>query len=539
MTITQREDRSPWPWWQTLAVCAAGVLVLTIACCVLLEPRWETNDDIAMSMIAHGYGVGAHGSPNLIFSNVLWGHIVRALPNFGDVLGYSLASISLLVICATSVAYGLARHGSGAVIACAGLLLIFARPLLFQQFTINAGLLTVAAVLCWRLYALRGARLALAIGCVLFFTSWLVRRPEAQLVLLLALPLLPWHLLRKDRAAQGALLVLVLALMVVGQFDRHAYDGAEWQAFKALNPVRAAYTDFGAGRQAEVQAELIAKHGLSKNDIRLVSRWFFVDPRIADPVKLDAILRELPPPPADQGPMQSAMKGLAAIWNINLLPLLLAALLLTVLRPSWPLLLSWCVYLAAAFITGWMGRPGVLRVLVPLISLLAIAPLLVTPGSGWRRKAMTVVVIGAALGNVWQVLTESRAMYHTAQRVRKDLDTLSGHTFIAWGAGLPYEHLYPVVHTPAALRDLRLYGLGVFTLAPHSVAAEEERRGTGFIQRLLSAEGVPLISAKGVLPMLEVYCAEHHAGQLREVVAAKYGVLVVGRQRCEVVATQP
>jgi hypothetical protein len=71
------------------------------------------------------------------------------------------------------------------------------------------------------------------------------------------------------------------------------------------------------------------------------------------------------------------------------------------------------------------------------------------------------------------------------------------------------------------------------------VAADEERHGTGLVQRLLSAEGMPLIASKGVLPMLETYCAEHHAGQLRQISAARYGVIMVSRQRCEGPAVRP
>jgi hypothetical protein len=42
-------------------------------------PVWDTNDDVAMAMVAHGYGFVAQKSPNLLFSNVVWGHVVQAL----------------------------------------------------------------------------------------------------------------------------------------------------------------------------------------------------------------------------------------------------------------------------------------------------------------------------------------------------------------------------------------------------------------------------------------------------------------------------
>ena len=57
------------------AMCALGsVVVPFVALYVAFEPLWETNDDVAMSMAAHGYGLAAYSSPHLIFSNVVWGH---------------------------------------------------------------------------------------------------------------------------------------------------------------------------------------------------------------------------------------------------------------------------------------------------------------------------------------------------------------------------------------------------------------------------------------------------------------------------------
>ena len=75
----------------SLAIAAAFVFSL----CLVFEARWETNDDVAMSMVAHGYGVAAFGSPNLIFSNVLWGYLVRAVPQIKMLTSAELAIVSL------------------------------------------------------------------------------------------------------------------------------------------------------------------------------------------------------------------------------------------------------------------------------------------------------------------------------------------------------------------------------------------------------------------------------------------------------------
>lgn len=43
-------------------------------------------------------GLAAYGSSHLIFSNVLWGYLVRAIPAINGVLGYSLATMGVLLV---------------------------------------------------------------------------------------------------------------------------------------------------------------------------------------------------------------------------------------------------------------------------------------------------------------------------------------------------------------------------------------------------------------------------------------------------------
>ena len=131
------------------------------ALCAFFTPQWETNDDVGMSMAAHGYGIAATGSPNLIFSNVIWGYLVRSIPQINGVLGYSIATMLVLVIFGMVMLYALRRLGFGWLVSLAVLALVLVRPILFPQFTINAGLLTVGAIVCWHLYGNQGSKRAL------------------------------------------------------------------------------------------------------------------------------------------------------------------------------------------------------------------------------------------------------------------------------------------------------------------------------------------------------------------------------------------
>ena len=63
---------------------------LVFLLCSISSPIFETNDDVHLSMIAHGYGIATGGSPRLVYSNVLWGYFIRLVPEIWGVPGYSL-----------------------------------------------------------------------------------------------------------------------------------------------------------------------------------------------------------------------------------------------------------------------------------------------------------------------------------------------------------------------------------------------------------------------------------------------------------------
>ena len=75
-----------------LALITAYVFGLFAA----VDPLWQTNDDVAMAMIAHGYGLATNSSPNLLFSTVAWGHVTQALHGLLPLQGYALAALLAL-----------------------------------------------------------------------------------------------------------------------------------------------------------------------------------------------------------------------------------------------------------------------------------------------------------------------------------------------------------------------------------------------------------------------------------------------------------
>jgi hypothetical protein len=521
--------------WPALIMigAVAGILVTL---CSIFPPRWETNDDIAMSMAAHGYGLAAIGTPDLVFSNVVWGCIVRATPTVLGTLGYSVAALAVLAITAAAVTLGVGLLSGRALIGISAGLLIMVRPVLFPQFTLNAGLLAAAAIACWHLFDRHRNPIPLVAGCILLLTGFLVRDLECILVLAVALPIVPWRSLLWSRGGRIAMIAIIALAGAATVLDQRAYQTFEWESFNELNPARVPFTDFGAAESLRQRPEILARHRYSLNDIALLQSWFFVDPAIADPAELRAMVRELPLTPTRRS-LSDLWAALQPFWHPNLLPLVLVALMLGILRPSWKVAASWILCCLAVMAIGYLGRPGILRIYVPLVSLLVIAPIIVDRDAGARSQlAMICIVVAGAPFCIFQVSSQSYDVHVDDKAVRAALNGFPNEPVVAWGADLPYEALYPVLGRSPA-QDFHLYALATFTRAPFSLAMAEERAGHGFVNRLTGQAGLPFIASQPAIHLLTVYCREHLDGTLERLEERQHGYLTLQRYHCKSLAS--
>jgi hypothetical protein len=465
--------------------------------------------------------------------------MVRLIPEINGVLGYSTATLGVLLVIGAVLTYGLISQEFGYLGSISVLVLILTRPVLFPQFTINAGLLMVAAIICWNLYERQKDIWALVIGCLLAFFSYLVRSQEFLLVFAAALPLFPWRLLRSQRAFQIAVAVLAAAIALSAVVNWYAYQGPEWRAFNELNPARAPFTDFGYGDYLKQRPEILDQFGYSANDIDLIRYWFFVDPTIANPDSLTAMLEGLGPLPIRTNLLNNAWVGIKTLWHPDLLSFFLAAILLAILLPSWRVVAVWSLCIAAVLMLGVLGRPGALRVYIPLASLLLVAPLFIQDagfrGQGnWHYRLVLGVIIAAALINAVRTFSASKSTQIVSERIRLGLMGFPTFPVVIWGGTFPYEAAYPVLSRAQTAMSYDLYGLGVSAIAPFSVAVAEEKNGSSLIDLLVKEDGVPIIGNKQNFRLLEIYCKEHLNGDLKELKNQQFGSIQVSWRQCKI-----
>ncbi len=495
-------------------------------------PFWMTNDDIVLSMIAHGYGVADVGTPQLVFViNAIWGNFVRALPTIWNTPGYSITSMLVLLVVGTAIGYGLMQWRTGFVSSLVFLFLMLMLPLLMPQFTINSGLLAVAGIVCWQVYKNQKQLSLLYIGCLLFYCSFLIRWEIFIMMASVSFFLIPCQTFFKDRRAILALLLLGITIGASWIYDQSLYKNETWaESFKAhygMYPVMR-YNQSG---NLLARTDLLAKHGYTPNDIVLLANFFFEDKYVADPDRLKAIISDLGNVFTQSTSFAFGWEAIKTFWHPFILPVVIAALLLAFIRPSWTVLATWCLCVSAIFTLGFLGRPSVLRVYVPIVALLLIVPFFTKEPKRWVQWSVFFILLLASYSN-FAIRRHSENRKIESDKVIEGLKNFPTETVFLWGENFPYEWVYPMVNLSKQATKFRIYGLICFPYAPPLVQTIEMKNRCSMIDRLLSKEGILLMADQNRLQMLAVYCEEHLKGQLFLLSTHQYGYVRLYHIQC-------
>lgn len=497
-----------------------------------VEPRWETNDDVAMSMVSHGYGIASEPSPNLIFSNVIWGYVTSSFPINMGIPSYSALSLSALMFAGGIVYFGIVKLGNGRLIASLICLLIFARPLVFPQFTLNSGLLAVAGFVSLSLFLVKRHWCYLLIALIVMSLSFLIRSQEFFLVALVATTLLPLRAITSNRALISAACAFGLFTIVATYVDTAHYSSDSWSYFNELNPLRAAFTDFNMTQAVQAHPDVMAKYGFTQNDINMLENWFFADKTIADPTAIRNILADIGATKLRHNYLEDGVSSVQALYSRRLIPVLSAILALALIFRSERLLVALTMLVTLAFVIGALGRPGTLRIYEPLTALLVVAPFLAPKLQNFPWKsAVSVLAVAAVFASV-KVIKISIKQQNEIEVQRDILSKFPDKEVVVWGSTFPYEAVYPVLDTVNFRKTAKLYALGAFTWAPFSVAYSMQSRQNGMVENLIKDTGVWILAADGSIGLLEIYCNENFAANLEEVETLTLEKKHLGRFRC-------
>jgi hypothetical protein len=351
---------------------STGILLTAV---FAFGPVWQTNDDVALSMLVQGSGLAKYSTPVLVFSTVTWGAILQALQWCIGPIAYAAMTLSLMTAVVTIITFELLRREVPTAYALSFATLLFLPSMVFPQFTMLSGYLTLTGLLLllWSNHDEPWSRYALAV--LLCLLGFAIRPLEFIGVCVVALPLFFDRSAVLNRHFQISALLICVGALSIYAVDRIAYMSPEQQAYIDIGAVQAAFIDFAGGLTLAKRPDLYAKYGYSANDIKLLTGWFLSDPALADPVRMKQVLAELPVASLLDGGWDRGFKALSSLFadKIQYLTLTAGCFLFLARKNRVRLTVTALLILAVIFTFGVLQRSGIFRVYVPMISLVAIA----------------------------------------------------------------------------------------------------------------------------------------------------------------------
>ncbi|MFI4968213.1 MAG: hypothetical protein ACHQAU_05740 [Gammaproteobacteria bacterium] len=508
MRITARAER-----FMAWSVAATAILISLL----FVRKIWQTNDDVAMAMVSQGYGIASVPSPGIVFSNVVWGWILTHMPAIAGLDPYSLATYTALIVSATAIALSLDHRQTPPLLAASVLVTMFVPTIATPQFTLTAGYLTIAGIAVLLAWKDSSSQTYLWVSGILLLMAGLIRPLEFMFVAVLSLPFL--YLMRPIVIWRWLILVTVVVLLLLTAhfIDAAYYSSPAWSPFQQMNRIRVAFTDYGLLDYFRAHPDAVGNGNLDANDLTLVSRWFYPDPRVFNPAAFAA-------------PLQ-AVKLTARLWmnlrNFRHLQMLLdttqlmdlVALLLLSLAAFRsklrPVIVALAMLMAAFLYFHVLGRSSVARVYVPAIATMAILYLLMIGRDERllvRATGMTLLIAATAF-TLWDLSPRM----HGPDRQRATMETAlcklpQDRLWVAWGnSSFTYQLLYrPGLQSQPAC-ELHFYALGTMQLAPSSQAMVEQYTGApNVVAALLQGKHIYMFTEQDRLELLKRYFDEHY-----------------------------
>lgn len=484
-------------------------MAFVVAVCMVGNPIWQSDDDVAMSMIAQGYGLGADGSPVLFFSSPLWGLLVQHLPWAGGVPGYNIATLMVQALCATGWIYCLLRQHISPWLIAPLLGTVFSVSVVHPQFSVNAGMATLTGVMLLMLYLPERKPAQLVAACLFGFMGFLIRDFSCLLVLLVAVPFLELHRRATYRTLRLPIILLLVAVGGAYLANGSLQQGERWQFFREFNWARTPLTDFTLGERLQQNPALLEKHGYSPNDMALLSKWFFADRALADPQRL----RQLNTDGNESWFAFSSdvfERSLSNLFTAQLVPLWLVAGAWLIMLPQQRrrLVFSVGLVLLVAMVLGAAGRPGMLRIYYPLAATLVSLPLM-AGGPNRGQKVPAVIAALALAAQLYGLIALFQSFHFSVEFAQRDAQRLPEEPIALWADATPLQYRYPVLGSNPHLYRIQYYPLGTFTYMPGARSLRLEMDGKGLIGLLRKPEGVWMLTNDYYLELLRNYCREH------------------------------
>jgi hypothetical protein len=275
---------SPTPLMVFVAVALLN-LIFFGALLIFLVPDYETNDDLAMQLVASGFYTG-HPSEYLVFTSFAIGWMLRLLYEFSGAFNwYLLYLVAVHFVSVTTIGFLILRRRwtlSFILLYAGFLLLVELHQLLSLQFTTTAFIAGTAGVLLL-VDALEPVHpinwLKTFIGFGFTGLMLLIREPVGPFLAIVACPFVIERFGLRGLRRLLTVGSTCIALGIVIHETNHWYFQREpaWAEFSEYNDLR------GRIHRTVLEAHLMEAApgvGWTKNDAEMFHNWYFAEPEV-------------------------------------------------------------------------------------------------------------------------------------------------------------------------------------------------------------------------------------------------------------------
>jgi len=301
-----------------------AVFALLAISVVVLQPSYDTNDDVFMTMIAAGRGFCGAPDEHLVFTNIIIGRGLKQLYTlWPDVPWYGSYLLAVHYVAQVAICYCVLATRQHRAVASVppdrtlsrrhsfrrrlGLYatyfviveLVFLNNL---QFTTTAFLAAQAGLfLLWLVARLRAQQqpaaevVSLCAAVALIVVAGMIRLEGVLMALVVAAPLaiyLARHVSLRAwfPSARGAVFAAMLVAATVA-YNRLEYEqDPRWSGFYAYNQLRCKFNDYRWTSYTPQSADAFSAVGWTQNDHEMIANWFFDDPELYSEAKLRSVL---------------------------------------------------------------------------------------------------------------------------------------------------------------------------------------------------------------------------------------------------------
>lgn len=301
-----------------LAVAGLVNVVLFLLTYLIVTPRFMTNDDPMMMLLAAGVGRITEPSIYLNFSHVAIGRLLAVLYRVTFAIPwYTLYLIAALFAAHVVCLYCMLKRTpipTALVLYLAFFYLVSVNVLLNLQYTVSATLTVIVGFVLLILEDkpeggdhgdARGWRTYLSwrngIGLALVIFGSLSRYQSVALALFMTVPCF-LLLLRRGNGRTVAAKVVICGLaftlcLGLANLNRLAYAAnPDCRHFRQCNKLAVQFLDYGAHRRIETSEfrTILDEVGWSANDFWMFGSWFFMNEELYNAQSLRAMLGKLP-----------------------------------------------------------------------------------------------------------------------------------------------------------------------------------------------------------------------------------------------------